>query len=189
MKRITKKEIMELIKKEHRATVEKIENFKHELINNDEVIKKLIDLKIINPSSVKTEVGYREDLLSLMNGRLKKYEIDARIRGCTINNDEIERIADNTLFTIDTMYEVKNNTITYKTYNVVREYFLKNEKYIDEYELTKILETISNVFHLNLDINKIRQDVDQKFVFGINNLDDKHNIKIFKNGKITIIEK
>lgn len=189
MRKISREELREIIKKEYEKLVETVNTHKANLDNYMETIKKLEELKIYSSNSYKIVYEVENDEISLSSGRLSKYEIESTLIGFLYRKGykdlEVERAIGRTLERIDRLYEVNKNTITKKTYGVVGQYNHSKDYYVDDYELSKYIENMINLF--NLEISK--ENLYTKFHFGNNEINDKYVLKVFKNGKIKLIEK
>lgn len=189
MEKISREQLRKIILKEYHGVLETVRQHDENLKKYDKVIKELQELKLFltNPISLFTA---KNDAISKASCELKRLYISNMVIGEIVKQYDDEKIDDaitEAMKTIDYIYTVKGKSISIQTYNVVQCYKYNGNKYcISNFELKNELEKMIILYNLDIKYDNI---VNLKFDFGANQINDKYTVKIFKNGKIQVIEK
>ena len=189
MEKISREQLRKIILKEYNGVLETVRQHDENLKKYDKVIKELQELKLFltNPVSLFTA---KNDAISKASCELKRLYISNMIIGEIVKQYDDEKIDDaitEAMKTIDYIYTVKGKSISKQTYDVVQCYkYNGNKYYISNFELKNELEKMIILYNLDIKYDNI---MGLKFDFGANQINDKYTVKIFKNGKIQVIEK
>lgn len=189
MEKISREQLRKIILKEYNGVLETVRQHDENLKKYDKVIKELQELKLFltNPVSLFTA---KNDAISKASCELKRLHISNMIIGEIVkqyDDEKIDYAITEAMKTIDYIYTVKGKSISKQTYDVVQCYkYNGNKYYISNFELKNELEKMIILYNLDIKYDNI---MGLKFDFGANQINDKYTVKIFKNGKIQVIEK
>ena len=189
MEKISREQLRKIILKEYNGVLETVRQHDENLKKYDKVIKELQELKLFLTEPVSLFTA-KNDAISKASCELKRLYISNMIIGEIVKQYDDEKIDDaitEAMKTIDYIYTVKGKSISKQTYDVVQCYkYNGNKYYISNFELKNELEKMIILYNLDIKYDNI---MDLKFDFGANQINDKYTVKIFKNGKIQVIEK
>lgn len=189
MEKISREQLRKIILKEYNGVLETVRQHDENLKKYDKVIKELQELKLFlsNPVSLFTA---KNDAISKASCELKRLYISNMIIGEIVkqyDDEKIDYAITEAMKTIDYIYTVKGKSVSKQTYDVVQCYkYNGNKYYISNFELKNELEKMIILYNLDIKYDNI---MSLKFDFGANQINDKYTVKIFKNGKIQVIEK
>lgn len=189
MEKISREQLRKIILKEYNGVLETVRQHDENLKKYDKVIKELQELKLFLTEPVSLFTA-KNNAISKASYELKRLYISNMIIGELVKQYDDEKIDDaitEAMKTIDYIYTVKGKSISKQTYDVVQCYkYNGNKYYISNFELKNELEKMIILYNLDIKYDNI---MDLKLDFGANQINDKYTVKIFKNGKIQVIEK
>lgn len=160
---------------------------KNDLEDNQEILKKLKEKGLVQITSeyqlindcvgsinytIKENLGINSNIVSYND--IKEDNIDVGIVFEKVCNEVVDNFR---------LYEVKNNKISIKSYNVVASY---DKEYISKFHFQTYLSKIDILFNLGIK-EYIRNFVQQELKTGVKyQITDEVSVLVYKNGKIVI---